>query len=356
MNERIMVVDDEPLITKTLETFLKFSFEGEILSSNDPAGALKIVEETMPDMIISDFMMPQMNGLEFLKQAKAICPDAVTILLTGYADKENAIRCINEVGLYYYAEKPWDNAMLLKIIENGLEKSRLQCQLKKKIIELEESNGEIGRLYSLLKKDFDQEVDNLQNLMITLANLIESKDKYTDGHTRRVAEICKLLGEKMGLEPKKIRNLQLAGVVHDIGKVGISEEILNKPGKLTPEEFEEMKKHTILGHHICLPLNVLRGCLDPIRHHHEKLNGSGYPDGLKGSQISLESRILAVADIFDALSSKRSYRDKMDVEKVKAILLEEAQGGLIDEEIVKILIELVDTNQLEELFNGQYVC
>jgi putative two-component system response regulator len=352
MKRRILIVDDDPLITRSLETFLKFTFEGEFISFNSPVEALKSVEEFAPDIVISDFLMPNLNGLDFLKEVKVLCPESILVLLTGYADKENAIRCINEVGIYYYAEKPWDNALLSKILQNGFEKINLKKELKRRLVELEESNNEISRIYSLLKKDYDSEVDNLQNLLITLANLIESKDSYTDGHTRRVGSFSKLIGMKIGLPPEKIRTLEITGIIHDIGKVGVSEEILNKPGKLTDEEFEEMKKHTVLGHHICKPLNILKDCLDPIRHHHEKLDGSGYPDGLKGDEISIEARIIAVSDIFDALYSDRPYRSKMDISLVRKILFEEAEKGFIDKKIVEILFHLYDNKELEAIING----
>ena len=349
MIEKILIVDDEPLITRSLETFLKFAFKGTVYSSNDPVQAVKLAEEIKPDMVISDFLMPALNGLEFLKKIKEISEDTISILLTGYADKENAIKCINEVNIYYYAEKPWDNNTLIKIIDNGFEKFRLKNQLKKKLEELEASNNEISRIYGLLKNDYDSEVDNLQNLLITLANLIESKDKYTDGHTRRVGAIARAIGKKLELPEEKLNTLELAGIIHDIGKVGVPESILNKPGKLTDEEYEEMKKHTTLGHYICKPLIVLKDCLDPIRHHHEKLDGSGYPDGLKGDEITIESRIVAVADMFDALYSDRPYRKKMDIKLVKKILYEEVDKFFLDKKIVFTVLELYDNNLLEDI-------
>jgi putative two-component system response regulator len=286
-------------------------------------------------------MMPGMNGLEFLKEIKGRCPDTVTILLTGYADKENAIRSINEVGLYYYLEKPWDNNDLIKVIRNGLEKKELTDSLKEKFDELEDSNREIARLYDLLKKDYEQEVDSARSLVISLANVIEAKDTYTDGHTRRVGALSRALGERLGLDTERLMHLETAGIIHDIGKVAVPENILNKPGRLDENEFDIMKKHTVIGETICKPLNSLRSCLDPIRHHHEKLNGSGYPDGLSGNEISVESRIIAVADIFDALYSKRPYRDKLTLEQTKEIMENEVDNDCLDKEIVNALFEMV---------------
>lgn len=346
-----MVVDDERMITTTLSTLLKIVLKQNVMAFNDPVKALDAEElsQKRVDLIISDFMMPGMNGIEFLKKVKEKSPESVTILLTGYADKENAIKSINEVGLYYYLEKPWDNDNLIKVIQNGLEKKELTESLKRKYEEVRESNREIARLYELLKKDYQQEVDNVKNLIVSLANVIEAKDKYTDGHTRRVGMISRKLGEKFDLPEEKLQYLEISGIVHDIGKVGICETILNKPGKLTEEEFEAMKKHTVIGETICKPLNCFQGCLDAIRHHHEKLDGSGYPDGLKDGEITLEARIISVADIFDALYSERPYREKLPLDKVKSILAEEVEKGYLDRNIVEALVKMIDYDELTEI-------
>ncbi|MCX8130409.1 MAG: response regulator [Clostridia bacterium] len=351
MSKTILVVDDEKMITTTLATLIKMVLKYSVKTFNDPVQALQSEElsEQNVDLIISDFMMPGMNGLEFLKNVKAKSPQTVTILLTGYADKENAIKSINEVGLYYYLEKPWDNNNLIKIVQNGLEKKELTDNLRQKYDELKDSNREIERLYELLQKDYQQEVDSVRNLIITLANVIEAKDKYTDGHTRRVGSISRLIGEKLGMTTEKLQYLEVAGIIHDIGKVGVSENILNKPGKLTDEEFEIMKRHTVIGENICKPLNSLQVCLDAVRHHHEKLNGSGYPDGLKGDELSLEARIIAAADIFDALYSDRPYRNKMQMDMVRKILCEDVEKGCLDKNVVNALFELIDTGALKEI-------
>ena len=354
MGKTILIVDDEKMITMTLTTLVKMVLKHTVMAYNDPLQALES-EELMKnkiDLIISDFMMPGMNGLEFLKSVREKSPETVTILLTGYADKENAIKSINEVGLYYYLEKPWDNNTLIKIIQNGLERKELSDNLRQKYIELEDSNMEIARLYELLKKDYQQEVDNIKNLIISLANVIEAKDKYTDGHTRRVGNISRMLGQKLGMPVEKLQCLEISGIIHDIGKVGVSENILNKPEKLTEEEFDVMKKHAVIGETICKPLNSLSMCLDPIRHHHEKLDGSGYPDGLSGDELSLESRIIAVADVFDALYSKRPYRDRLPIDKVKQIITEECAMGHLDKKVVDTLSDMLDNGELDTVYTA----
>lgn len=351
MSKTILIVDDEKMITTTLAALIRMVLKYSVKVFNDPIEALQSEEliEQNVDMIISDFMMPGMDGLEFLKSAMEKSPDAVTVLLTGYADKANAIKSINEVGLYYYLEKPWDNNALIKIIQNGLEKKDLSDSLKKRYIEIQDSNMEIARLYELLKKDYEMEVDNIKNLIVSLANVIEAKDKYTDGHTRRVGSISRMIGNRVHLPHEQLQNIEIAGIIHDIGKVGVPESILNKPGKLSFEEFDIMKRHTLIGETICKPLNSLQKCLDAIRHHHERLNGDGYPDGLKGDEISLEARIIAVADVFDALSSTRPYRDKLSMDKTRSILKEEVDKGCLDSVLVNELFNLIDSNQLKNV-------
>lgn len=347
-----MVVDDEKMITTTLSTMFKLMLRENVIVFNDVDQALACEElkKNEVDLIISDFMMPKMNGLEFLKNVSEKSPNTVTILLTGYADKENAIKSINEIGLYYYLEKPWDNNDLIKIVKNGLEKKELEDSLKIKYEELEDSHQKITRLYELLKHEYNTETENTKNLIITLANVIEAKDKYTDGHTRRVGIISRRLGERLGLEKEKLNLLETAGMIHDIGKVGVPENILNKPGRLTAQEYEIIKKHSETGETIIKPLSSLKNCLVMVRNHHEKLDGSGYPDGLKGDQIAIETRIICVADIFDALYSDRPYRDRMSIEEIKEIFGKDVSNGALDAKVVGELMKMIDSREIDEIF------
>lgn len=352
MKRTILIVDDEPIITNTLSKLISTFLKCKVLVSNNPKSAFKMPELVygQVDMIISDFLMPEMNGLEFLMGAKQLCPEAIMIMLTGYADKESAIKSVNEVGLYYYLEKPWDNQQIIKIIENGLEKKDMDDKLKRKMLELEASNNELSRLYELTKKDYLFETENTTNLVIALANIIEAKDKYTDGHTRRVAELSRKIGAKMGISEYLLRYIEIGGIIHDIGKIGVPENILNKKGKLTEEEFEIVKKHPLIGEKICRPLNSLKQCVNIVSHHHEKLDGSGYPYGIKGDEISIEARIVGIADIFDALYSKRPYRDRLALIEVKEIIKSEVEIGLLDKEVVSVLFKVIEDEAVIKMY------
>ncbi len=343
----ILIVDDEQMITDSISAYLELTTDLHVFTANDPVEGLKCVDQYPIDLVISDFLMPEMNGLEFLRRVKEIQQDATLILLTGYADKENAIRAINQIGLYYYIEKPWNNEELVKIIYNGLEKKSLISELREKIEELQISKSEINRLYNLLKVEYENEKENIENVIISLAKAIEAKDKYTEGHTERVKELAVKVGQKLKLPAEKLKIIKTAAMIHDIGKIGVPEAILNKPGKLTQEEFAVIEKHSIIGEEICKPLNTLVATRKIVRTHHEKLDGSGYPDGLVGEEIPLESRIITVVDIFDALYSDRPYRAKLSLERCIEILEEDVRLGKLDGKVVKLLVNMIRQGEIE---------
>jgi len=352
---KILVIDDEKMITDTLSTLIEMVLDYEVITMNDPELLLNsdLLEKESFDMVISDFMMPKIDGIDVLKAIKKIQPNAIPILLTGYSDKSNAIKSINEVGLYYYLEKPWDNDQLITIVKNGIEKKKLKEQVDKNFVVIKKRNEEITRLYDLLQKDFNSELDSMYNVIISLANIVEAKDSYTEGHTRRVSELSKMIASNMNFDDEALRNIELAGIVHDIGKVSTPDQILNKPGRLSNDEFDVIKEHPEVGERILKPLTSMNSILHPVRHHHEKLDGTGYPDGLKGDEIILESRILAVADIFDALYTDRPYKTKFTIEKTLAILREEAAANKIDSDVVDIVSKLIQNEQIFEIYKRE---
>jgi len=193
----------------------------------------------------------------------------------------------------------------------------------------------LARVHSLLRlKQFTDELDNAETVLFSLALTIEAKDPYTEGHCDRLSKYSVALGEKLGL-PQDLRvALRRGGLIHDIGKLAVPEHILLKPGPLTPEERKIMEQHTVIGEGICAPLRSFRHVLPIIRHHHEKQDGSGYPDGLKGAQVPLTARILQITDIYDALTTDRPYRKALPQEKAFAIMREEVKRGWWDGSIL----------------------
>ncbi len=349
---KILIIDDEIMITATLSTLIELMLDYEVFTFNDPKVLVEsgLLDNEKIDLVISDFIMPNMNGLDLLSLIKQKQPHIVPILLTGYSDKDSAIKSINELGLYYYLEKPWDNSELIKIIQNGIEKANLESEIKSNIVVIEKKNNEITRLYNLLRRDFDREMDNVLEFVISLSNLVESKDAYTDNHTRRVADLALALGKCKGLDDAQLRTLEIGAMIHDIGKVSTPESILNKPGALTREEFEIMKGHPEAGARIIKPISALEKPAHLVLLHHEKLDGSGYPFGLKGDAIDIETRIVTIADIFDALYTDRPYRKGMKMDVALDILEKDAVAGKLDQTLVGLLKALAASGVLDKIY------
>jgi putative two-component system response regulator len=310
---RILIVDDEPKNIKLLEAFL-LPFNYEILKAENGEDALSIVSRTEVDMVLLDVMMPLMDGFEVCRRIKdnentRMIP---VVMVTALDDTDARVKAI-ELGADDFITKPPNRIELL---------ARVKSLIKVKIL--------------------NNTLTSLESVLFSLANTVEAKDEYTSGHTLRVSELAVELGKKMELHNNDINAIKIGGIIHDLGKIGVPKAIINKPGRLDPEEFEIMKTHPYIGYKICIPLKRSLGMvLDIIYYHHEKLDGSGYPVGLKGDDIPVGAKVLAVADIYDALTSDRPYRKAMSKEKAMAILSQEAGEGKLDTQIVEYLMELV---------------
>jgi putative two-component system response regulator len=297
----ILVADDNEANRELLSALL--SAEGyQIVCAADGQQALKQVVSGSIDLVLLDVVMPRPTGFEVCLAIKSkpetrLIPVVLLTSLNGDSDRITGIMC----GADDFLSKPVNKHELL------------------------------ARVHSLLRlKQFTDELDNAETVLSSLALSIEAKDPYTEGHCDRLSKYSVSLAEKLGL-PEDLRvALRRGGLVHDIGKLTVPEHILLKPGPLTPEERKIMEQHTIAGERICAPLKSFRHVLPIIRHHHEKWDGSGYPDGLKGEQIPLTARILQITDIYDALTTDRPYRKALSPEKAFAIMREEVKRGWWD--------------------------
>jgi putative two-component system response regulator len=303
--ETILVADDNDANRELLSVLL--SGEGyQVVCAADGQQALARVDSDSIDLALLDVVMPPPTGFEIC-QAMKTKPETrliPVILLTGLnsdSDRLHGIMC----GADDFLSKPVNKHELL------------------------------ARVHSLLRlKQFTDELDNVETVLFSLALSIEAKDPYTEGHCDRLSKYSVALGEKLGL-PEDLRvALRRGGLVHDIGKLSVPEHILLKPGPLTPEERKIMEQHTVIGERICAPLRSFRHVLPIIRHHHEKQDGSGYPDGLKSAQVPLTARILQITDIYDALTTDRPYRKALPLEKAMAIMREEVKRGWWDGSIL----------------------
>ena len=275
MFERILIVDDESAARMALATLLRR--EGfEVRDISDGAAALAESASFRPDLILLDIVMPGVDGFEVCRRIKATPETRLTpvVLITGLSATGDRIQGIN-AGADDLLSKPIDFNELL------------------------------ARTRSLLRlKQYTDELENAEGVLFSLAQSIEARDPYTSGHCERLAEVSARLGEKLGLPEEDIKALRRAGIVHDIGKVVVPDSILLKPGPLSEDEIEMMRKHPVVGERICAPLRTFRLVLPIIRHHHERHDGSGYPDGLRGDEIPLTAAILQLADVYDALTTE----------------------------------------------------
>jgi putative two-component system response regulator len=318
----ILFVDDEQYILKSLERIFKGSGHSIHTASNGPA-ALAILERENIDLIITDYRMPGMDGIELLKIAKSIRPSAARIMLTGFSDLDVTISAINEGEIHKYITKPWENDALLALV-NGILPDR-------KPGDSNDLEREIRDIREALKQS------NFSTLR-ALSCAIELKDRYTKGHCERTMKLAEMLARAAGIDEERLVDLRNAALLHDIGKIGVSPDILNKNGRLTQEEMDIVKDHPRRGAFITSEIEFLHVATRIILEHHEKIDGSGYPHGKKGNDLLLESKILAIADVYDACTSKRSYRAAMDPNDALTVL-ENGKGILFDEKFVNLFAD-----------------
>ena len=335
----ILIVDDEGNILKTLERLMED--EGyRIFFADSGFKGLEIIKHEDIHLVISDQKMPGMDGIKFLYEVKKISPDTIRIMLTGFADVNIAIQAINEGEVYRFITKPWNNVELLSTVKQGIEYYDLKMELGRLNKRIQSQNIELKEWNFKLEQKVADQTKHIRDLFLdaikSLVFALEAKDKYTEGHARRATEYAAYICKKMSLLKEYTEDIILGSLLHDIGKIGITESILNKKKKLTKAEYDHIQTHVLIGERILTPIIKNETVLKIVRHHHENIDGSGYPDGLKGTAIPLEARIVAVADTYDALLSKRSYRKSTD--NVKAIKeLRKFSGTQFDPEIVEIL-------------------
>ncbi len=321
---RILVVDDEPSI-RDLVAF-KLSDDGyECEKAGSAEEALTMVAQGHYDGILSDINMPGIDGVEMLRRIRMSDADVAVVMMTGAPDLSVALEAMR-LGAYDFLSKPLNLDVLSLTVDRAVEKKTLVKQNRTYQRNLESMVQE--RTQQLNKAN-----DDLRSLFIgsikALAQALEAKDRYTQGHSARVAEESVRIARYLSLSEDEIQNIWIAGFLHDIGKIGIQESVLNKPGRLDPEEWELVKQHPVFAARILEPIEELADVIKMVRHHHEHYDGKGYPDGLAGADIPLGARILSVADAYDALTSERPYRDAVPEEEA-LLVFEEASGTQFD--------------------------
>jgi putative two-component system response regulator len=350
---KILIVDDNAAARMILGATLK-SRGYTVISASDGAEALQLARETPPDMIISDVLMPVMDGFQLCRQCRKddrLARIPFVFHSASYTEKKDEEFGLS-MGAVRFIVKPMDPDQFLKTVkeilsdyEKGLlepsavsEKkdedtflqgysSRLVRQLEKKVEDLEESNRALRSSEADLK-------DLFESFVKTMVNALEAKSRWTTGHSRRVSAYAEQIAREMGLGDTEVAEVKMAALLHDIGKIGLKDTILDKPSELTENEFGAMKRHAALGADILEDIKQLRHITPAIRNHHEKPDGSGYPNGINGPEIGLYAQIIHIADSFDSITADRPYRDAQDKEyaitELKKFSGQQFEPGLVE--------------------------
>jgi putative two-component system response regulator len=331
--ENILIVDDEKTVRRSLNRCLTLKgFSCAEASSADEA--LESLKNNPVDLVILDIMMPGTSGTELLPRLKKSYPDTAVVMATAVVEPDTIVKCMKN-GAHDYITKPFDVDELISNINSVLEKRKLELHLREKRQSLE---GKVEEQAKELQKLF---IDAVESLISAL----EAKDKYTAGHSRRVTKIAMETATAMGLKGEDMDNIRWAALLHDIGKIGIDPTIQNKPGELTPEEYNYVLTHCVIGPSIVQPL-VNDKIIEVIKHHHDSFDGSGLNQKVSGDDIPLGARILATADSFDAMTSDRPYRTSMPVSESLSEIIRCA-GTQFDPAVVKAFLKTPIVNSLK---------
>ena len=325
---KILAVDDEIRIVDSLSIFLKrsgYTFAGE----TDPTKAIERLKNEHFDLLLLDFIMTPLHGDQVVEEIRKFNKDLYIILLTGHKDLAPPLETIRRLDIQGYCEKSDKFDQLLLLIESGI-KSVAQMNEIKRI------NDELSDTYEKLEQAY---MESIQTVRYT----VEAKDTYTRGHSDRVSEYSVLIGEKLGLGEDDIRRLRIGGLFHDVGKIGVPDNILQKNGKLSDDEYSEIKNHPTIGAHILSSASIFQDIIPIVKHHHERYDGRGYPGQLKGEEIPYLARIAAVADSFDAMTSKRVYRDSLPIEVVIEEI-EKNKGTQFDPKVADAFLDILKNN------------
>jgi len=353
--ETILIVDDEEEIRKLLKQ--KMVDEGyRCREAGGAAQALDELQTGVVALVLLDINMPGKSGAQLLPEIRAGYPDTVVVMATAIGDAATAVHCMRQ-GAYDYVTKPFNLGGVVLSVERALEKRRLELELR----------GYQQHLEERVSEQAEKIRQSFLNALTALAYALEAKDKYTSGHSERVAELAVAIAGELGLPQEQVEKIRLAGQVHDIGKIGVKESVLGKPGRLTDEEFQHIKSHCEMGERILAPLVEDREILLMVRHHHERYDGAGYPDGLSAAKIPLPAGILAVAegyaemihdeaesgaplwgrgagvlavaDTYDAMTSERPYRKAMS-DEIACAEIERGKGTQFDPEVADAFLRI----------------
>ena len=334
---KIIVVDDESGILDSLSIFLKrsgYQFTGV----TNPLEAIELVKKEHFDLMLLDFIMTPIHGDQVVEEIRKFNKELYILLLTGHKDLAPPLETIKRLDIQGYCEKSDKFDQLLLLVESGIKAIEQMNMIKKINAELRDTNEKLEKAY----------LESIQTLRYT----VEAKDPYTRGHSDRVSEYSELIGKYLNLSEDDLHKLKIGGLFHDIGKIGVPDSILLKTSRLTDDEYSEIKNHPSIGAHILSNASLFQDIIPIVKHHHERYDGFGYPGKLAGEDIPYLARIAAVADSFDAMTSKRTYRDSLPIDIVKQEI-EKNKGTQFDPKITDVFLDILNNHydEIEEIKN-----
>ena len=354
----ILIVDDEIGPRESLRMVLKPNYN--VYTVENGYAAIQMIQQVEMDVLTLDLKMPGMNGIETLKEIRMLSPDVMVIIITGYGTLKTAIEAIR-YGVFDYIPKPFNVPEILSIIDKSIQRRKLNLKVKevlgncfnqqllKEPVVNDSLSPEEDKAVTDCKWD-DINLSDTQSCLEfakVLAYTLEEKDPYTSGHSERVCYYSDFISKRLSLSPKERSELQIASYLHDIGKIGISNRFINKKGTLTSTDWAVIKQHTRKSIELLVPLNLSPNIISYIQHHHERYDGTGYPDGLAGEKIPLGARIIAISDSYDSMTSDRPYRKPLTNGDAKSELLKNA-GKQFDPKLVALFLDVL--KEMEEVF------
>lgn len=327
LDYKILGVDDEIGILDSLAVYMKrtgYKFE----YVTNPMEAIELLKKEHFDLLVLDFVMMPIHGDKVVEEVRKFDSEIYILLLTGHKDLAPPLETIKQLDIQGYCEKSDKFDQLLLLIESGIKSISQMRRIKEISEELKESNEKLEQAY----------IETIQ----TLRETVDAKDHYTRGHSDRVTEYSMLIANRLNLSEDELKTLHTGALFHDIGKIGVPDQILLKPGKLDDREYSEIKQHPLVGAHILATASIFSDIIPIVKHHHERYDGKGYPSQLKGEDIPYLARIVAVADTYDAMTSNRPYRDAL----TKEFVIEDIRKNLgtqFDPEIGKVFISILET-------------
>lgn len=348
-NYNVLIVDDEVKILSSLNRLL--SREGyAVFSAESASDGIRVLKSEKIHLIICDQRMPETDGITFLEMASSLSPDSVRILLTGYASMDSALEAINRSHVFSFLTKPWSNEILITTVNRACEHLELILENRRFQEEIKSHNNQLIALNNSLAEKVKERTIQLEEALdegvFMLANAAETKDSCTGDHISRVRGFVLDICSEMGFPNYEAEKTALFSILHDVGKIHTPDAILNKPGPLDDREWEIMKAHTVAGEKILGNKDFYKTAREIARSHHENYDGTGYPDGLYGDRIPLPARIVAVADVYDALSIDRPYKKAWTHDRIMSEMTSLA-GKKFDPQILKIFLSIIDKKHIK---------